>query len=488
MEFNSIILKATLIGTSRQKVSVSDFPEFMRSDVQILLDSTHNYEDGFLKSLAMMCTLDNSAAAPIRNDITILQASPKETASYIPDKDIRLLKYLKDNKLFLLILKVIALIVKYQLVLPPIYLVEFIDWAFNEKNKYSYQLRLAIWPLLGTRGKWFVSNCRPDINIGWKNASFEQRLKMFVAMRKSGSALACSRLAITWNTDSEQNKLRFLSVFISVRDEDLDFLENVYADVDTSAEVRMAVFKLLRRHKNSSIVKRYCSILGSIASIDGRNHISFDNFELTPELEQIGINDVVTKEDGYPDFVSKLSSTEIAVLKLVHSVPLDFWRSFTGLDTEGAVGFLTKNPAFRYGFDFTKVIRLFGDSEWAAQHCRCVGVLMPELVSVMSAQDLDDTIDYVEFDKHFVVDSSICRRDDMLQPWERIFSDALVRYIIKSRSFDNSDIVAQMLAVKLDKAADVVIECFLSSNSGNDTLISFLKKVAGYRNMLRMYI
>ena len=94
----------------------------------------------------------------------------------------------------------------------------------------------------------------------------------------------------------------------------------------------------------------------------------------------------------------------------------------------------------------------------------------------------------MEFDKHFVVDSSICRRDDMLQPWERIFSDALVRYIIKSRSFDNSDIVAQMLAVKLDKAADVVIECFLSSNSGNDTLISFLKKVASYRNMLRMYI
>ncbi len=481
------ILSTALLGTASRKVSADVFPDFMRPDVSAILDNSADYEDAFMKSASMLFACANSGLQPVQVDpSSVLQECAADTFPSVSDHDVSLLTYLNDNGLNLLFRFAVSVLRSRRVVFPAYSLPYFVDLAYVNSSKYLYQYRFALWPLLGARGKWLVES----LGLGGQkfvDASHSLRLRMFVAMRKASFKGSASQLGQIWDTASVKQKKEFLSVFLRVWPEDLDFIENAIS-CEKNTAVKTALLELLQRNPGSGVVKFYMKALRKSLTVDGRRHCDFAEVDCVGELAEIGIDAQVTKDSGLPNFLQKLPAGEVIIFKLIQSVPLSFWMEALDCDAAGAVKFLYTNPAFRLGFDFRSVILRFQDSDWAVEHCLYNGKLDMAFVPFLDAARLDRVAENCDIDTDFRISEKLCGNIENYEPWGDWFSNSVVQHIIRTRNFDPSQVCAQLMASKISKSAVYVMESYVSDNYGNDIVVSFFMRVLKLRKIINSII
>ena len=478
------ILSTALLGTSSRKVDIDGFPGFLRSDVAGILDRTADYEDGFLKAASMVFACANSGAEPLRvQDSEIIRECLPDARPVMQDQFVSLLIYLNDNGLMHLFRYALWVLRGRGLVFPHYALPYFVNMAYAGSGKYIYQYRFALWPLLGNRGKWLVDS----MGLGgdkFVDSHHPLRLRMFVAMRKAAFRASALQLKSIWDTAAAKHKKDFLSVFLRVWDEDLDFLWDVFSS-DDSADVRSMALYLMRRNPNSRVVKFLTDALGRSLTIDGRRHCDFAEPDCVYELSRFGISGTVDKDSGLPPFLAKLPESEVIIFKLIQSVPLSFWTGTLGCGPDAAVKFLMTNPAFKIGFDFRKVIIQFQDPAWAVEHCLYTGRFDAAFVTFLDAQSLDRIADHCDFDTDFRITDKLCGNIDNYEPWGDVFSHAVIQHIIRTRNFDPTQGTVQLMATKLSPSAAYTMQSYISDNYGNDVVVSFFMRISKLRKTIQ---
>lgn len=483
------IISTALLGTANRKIYPEDFPDFLRSQLPFLSDnSSICYEDRFLQAASITFAAANAGMEPAEAlPGEILAESNPEILRYCSDTQASFMLYLLRNGHTYILNFAMSFLRKKGLILPPFALPVFVREAYLAGGKYMYQTRFAVWPILGNRGKWLVSA------LGYDSAKFQDvahstRLKMFVAMRKASFRDSARQLDFIWGEISDKQKKEFLSVFLAVWDNDLDFLWGVFNNPQESADIRKTALQLLLRNPNSVPVKTFMQVLGESFSIDGRRHCDFKDIELSQQLKDFGISTTILKTENLPAFLNKLSDTEIVVFRLINSVPLQFWTNALGLDSAKAAAFLQQNPAFKLGFDFRNVIIKFRDSEWAEHYCMYYSRLFKNLFPLLDVDQLERLSEYVDFDDDFAINEKICGAIDNYDIWGKGFSEAVLHYMIRSRNFENTLPTAQFLAVKLHESADFTMSSYIQEHSGNDIVTAFFLRVRKLRGNLRRFI
>ncbi len=481
------ILSAALLGTSNRKVSAESFPEFMRSDVSAILDNSADYEDAFMKSASMLLACANSGIKPVNVDpSSVLGECAADMLNFVSDRDVSLLTYLNDNGLNHLFRFALWVLRSRRVVFPAYSLPYFVDMAYANSSKYVYQYRFALWPLLGARGKWLVDS----LGLGGQkfvDAPHSLRLRMFVAMRKASFRGSASQLGQVWDSATVKQKKEFLSVFMRVWAEDLDFLNNAIS-CEKNSDVKSELLELLRRNAGSGVVKFYMSALRKSLTVDGRRHCDFAEVDCVDELAALGIDAQVSTESGLPAFLQKLPGREVIIFKLIQSVPLSFWMEALDCDAAGAVKFLYTNPAFRLGFDFRGVILRFQDCDWAVEHCIYNGKMDMAFVPFLDAARLDRIAENCDIDTDFRISEKLCGNIENYEPWGDWMSNSVVQHIIRTRNFDPSQACAQFVAAKVSKSAAYVMESYVSDNYGNDIVVSFFMRVLKLRKIINSII
>ncbi len=470
-----------MLGTTGRRVQSESFPEALRADVSALLDSGCDYEDGFLRSVSLFFAYHNSGKLPDKaHPESILSQSAAEVRPYMTDSAVSILNYLYDNVLVYIFRYALWHYNSSGLILPSHSLPRFLELAYTSGSKYMHQFRLAVWPLLGNRGKWLVDT----LNLGgerFSDASHPLKLRMFVAMRKAGLKGSVQQLQIIWGSISNKQKKDFLSVFMNVHSWDLDFLWQVFGE---GGPCGMMALNLMLRHPASKPVEHYMQVLDQSLRIDGRRHCDFSDIADREKLAEMGIDGKVSDDANLPEFLKKLPENEVVVFKLIQAVPLIFWMRKMDCDAAAAARFLDVNPAFRIGFDFKSVISRFRDVEWAVEYCILRGVFCADFLPFMDAESLERVAQHCDLDGSFRINEKICGLADNYSPWLPEFSMAVVNHIIHTRNFENTSATAQFLAVKLSRQCDMAIQSYIADNYGNDMVVSFFQLLAKYRKLV----
>lgn len=484
MKLTDSLINVALLGTSNRKLIDSEIPDFLRPHISELSENHEDYEDYFFKLTAISFSCENSGCSSVSldDDSKIVGAIP-ETLSYIDRNKSNLLVFLAKQNFSIVLKYAFNYFKNQQLIIQPYALPYFINKAYNFNDKYVYQFSLSIWPLLGNRGKWLVENCN-FASEKWENSSHAQHLKMFVAMRKQGLAASSKFLSNNWESESSAHKSDFLSVFGRVLDSDLDFLEKVFEN-DKSQKVKDLAFRLLQQNENSIVAKFYSETLNSIISFDGKKDFEFEPISNSEELQKFGISDDLNDGDEYPPFLTRLSTAEKIVYKLIHSVPFSFWKKLTTFSSKKLAAFLLECPAFKFGFNFKKTILRFRDSEWAFEYCKYYDIIFQEFMPVFSSRQLETLAEYCDFDKNFYISDKIFGNFDNFETWGEKFSLKVLIYIIKSRNFDNSPNCAQFLATKLSDYMNIFISDYLYDHKDNDIVTTFFKRISVFLSYMK---
>ncbi len=199
-------------------------------------------------------------------------------------------------------------------------------------------------PLLGTRGRWFLSmhpQFRELVSVPdeekWQGGTRQERLALFIHLRRRDPHGALALLQRGWEKEKPADKAAFLeklAMGLSMHDE--PFLEQCLHN--GRAPERRVAASLLASLPDSRLVQRMCQRLDSWITWDGY-HLSFDTpEEPDPEAQRDGIAPVAPQWQGGP---------KAACLGQVASlVPPEWWCEKTGLQPEA-------------------VLQVFLDSDWA---------------------------------------------------------------------------------------------------------------------------
>ncbi|MBR4267568.1 MAG: hypothetical protein IKQ46_16130 [Bacteroidales bacterium] len=483
MKLTEKIINIALLGTSNRKLERVDLPDFIQSQLPEPSEN-QDYEDYFFKVSSLTFGCENSGLLPQKIDSTFfMKPFEPDSSPYIDNNKISLLIYLVDSGLRLLLNYGFYYLRACRMLLPPFALPYFVARAFNFSDKYVYQYRLAVWSLIGNRGKWLVENADFP-SEKWSNSSHSRRLKMFVALRKAGLNSSSKYLSDNWLTLSPKQKSDFLSVWGRVLDSDLDFLQNAF-DTETSPKIKQLLLKLLLQNENSSIVKQDIQFLENIIKFDGKKSIDFSEIEFSEDLQQRGLSVVNTENNNLPTFFERLSDSEKLVFQLIHRMPFSFWQKFTGFDAKNTNQFLLENPSFKFGFNFLDVIKNFRDKNWAFEYCKYNSIIYQCFMPFLDADSLEILSEYCDFDFDFFFSEKLCGNFDNFQVWKDNFSLKILKFIINKRNFSNTILSAQFAAIKLSANMEHFIYVYICEHEDNDIVSTFFRRLHEYRKYLK---
>jgi Family of unknown function (DUF5691) len=252
--FNEI-LNTALIGCERKSLSLSQ-PGGKLGELLAQLD-LNDREGTLLGAAALVSLYERAGSLPLKDTQQLPEASEPDTAERCSKVAIIHLSMMLRGEYqgvlpeWLAKLAVAGKRVTEEL-LPPLL----------ELGRVREGLREYILPVLGTRGRWLMSQnpnwdystARFDETI-WETGSSEQRRLFLVELRKRDTDRARELIASTWQQESLKDRLNFLATYennLSLEDE--VFLEKVLDD--RRKEIRRTAADLLARLPESALRKR----------------------------------------------------------------------------------------------------------------------------------------------------------------------------------------------------------------------------------------
>ncbi|MFI1994341.1 DUF5691 domain-containing protein [Actinoplanes sp. NPDC020271] len=145
-------------------------------------------------------------------------------------------------------------------VVPPVLLPALLDAA-----RRNTTVRPGVARVAGRRGgwlaaqradwRWLLDEAAPVTLVDWSTASGAERLGHLITLRRTDPARARELVAGTWNTESSENRARFLGTFADgLSPDDEELLERALDD--RRKEVRQTAVELLRRLPGAALGQR----------------------------------------------------------------------------------------------------------------------------------------------------------------------------------------------------------------------------------------
>ncbi len=200
-----------------------------------------------------------------------------------------------------------------------------------ELGRNSRQLRSAILPVLGRRGRWLAGQnpdwdyvVGEDIEETWAIGSRAARAILLQQLRAENPAPARERLAAVWEQEKLDERLAFIETFqtgLSIDDE--PFLEAALDD--RRKEVRQKAAELLAHLPESRLCQRMAQRVRAALSLkEKRNRLHLD-FTLKDASEELTRDGIDSKQPP-----RLLGEQSWRLMQMVAATPLSIWFQIKG--------------------------------------------------------------------------------------------------------------------------------------------------------------
>lgn len=318
---------------------------------------------------------------------------------------------------------------------------QIVDLIQQGKN-FSNQTKSKIVQVIGNKGIWTLQYDRslnysiPMANdYAWNEGSSQERKQVFSSLRKTDADASIRLLRSTWPTEPVVTKKAFLEIIqqTSVAS-DLPFIGELYADEftyqpkekKTDKECRRICASILLKYPDTDLYKQTAKGLepyftkgkkGIIGLVTGKEKISFD----LPDVEDDFWNARVMEQrygfetKGY-DIARFSTVIQHWLSGLLEYLPLQFWVDSFGSDRRRTIQYWLNNDRYK-----TKVS---GQS---------ISIFEPALIA--QAKNFNDA------DAAAVL-ADILDRAESIQLLQYMHRDAFESHIIKSKLFDDPEVLA----------------------------------------------
>ncbi len=363
MNVNESIINTALLGTANREFTPDGFPEALAKAFPLLQGQAGNTEETFYRFASLVFAYQQAGIEPpVTQNLEPIGEAPEEEKSYFPAEAGELLVSLHTDRSRYLLLYAYRQAARCNRLIPPRYLPELLNRAFEKNNPTKYEEQTLLARLSGQRGRWLLPQMGlPTWNSAettdWSTASHTERKEWLSHLRETNPEEGLRLLQTDLKNDSAQHRedlIQCLAIGLNKGDE--AFLEEI-ATTDRSNGVKEKARQLLRSMPDSKLVTTYCELLRDKLHYHTLFGWSYDKLDYTPEMKQLDLEEVSS---------NKKEKDELFLLRqLAERVPLSFWTVFYNCTPEKAAEKLTRKPPFAPFFHVQLPITLFQDRQWA---------------------------------------------------------------------------------------------------------------------------
>ncbi len=320
------ILTTALVGTERKTLT----PIAPTNQLSELLSQLNynNPEGALLSATAIISLYQKAGQIPVTDNQplpTPCQTDNNLNCSPLSAQHLKVM-LLKERQQLLPEWLAAAAAAKKQV--PAYYLPELLELGRNSLN-----LRLAIMPVLGKRGRWLAAQnpewdyvVGEDIEVTWETGSNAARQLLFQQLRTSNPAEAREKLTKVWASGKPEEKLLFIELLqTGLNIDDEPFLEAALDD--KSQEIGKKAAELLAHLPESRLCQRMAKRVTSALIIKQNRHRLHLDFNLNNSSDKGMTIDGINGKH-HPKL---LGEKAWKILQMVASTPLSLWTEINGV-------------------------------------------------------------------------------------------------------------------------------------------------------------
>ncbi|WP_300700902.1 DUF5691 domain-containing protein [Bacteroides sp.] len=477
MNVTEPIINAALLGTAAKEFTPVSFPPSLEETFSRIQEKADNAEAAFYQIVALTFAYQR-AGMEVSSDENAVETeeAPEEEKPYFDREAGELFNLLNINRNRYLLLYAYRKAAGCNKVIPPLYLQNLINHAFDRNNPDRRQEQELLSQLAGKRGRWLL----PQMGLKdwgdtetdtWETASHEERKRMLCRLRESQPEQGLALLQTELKNESATHRdelIQCLQINLSKADE--AFLQEI-AGTDRSINVKQTASNLLFRIPDSELVKAYCDLLRGKLHYKMLLGWSYDKLTYTPEMKKLGLEEVSSNK--------KEKDEEFLLRQLAERVPLSFWEELFDCSPEKAASKLAKKPPFGPYFNLCRPIENFNDNLWAYHtlkenpnennNINLIGLLTPEQREKINFQISSNS---------FSIPDSWFNADG--REWGIKFSARVLQQLVRSNYYYYSKEIAEQLALYLSKEIYPKLEQYTIVHSADNSATKLYESLNEY--------
>lgn len=477
MTMTNDLINMGLLGTTGKELTPSDVPSFLNASLAKIKASQKDTEDGFYKMAATLfaCSRSGVEAARKQEAEALPEAQPEEKA-YLPVTKARLLHELLQNRNIHLLLYGYDCAIRQKILIPPDYLPEMLEHAFEQGNPNAYNEKKRLSQLMGNRGRWYLHlqgmQClEEEKELPWDTSTHAQRRNLLRDIRSRDPHKALDMLRSEWKSESAQHRAELLNCLeINLSADDETFIAQVHA-TDRSENVRNTALSLLQSLPESQVIRFYCNKLKEHLRYRRLFGWTITKIEYSEELKKYGIAEVSrNKGESDSDFILR---------QMCESVPLSFWCELFDCDRAKAAERLRESPPFAKHFDLSRPVLKFKDKEWAFILTKKTSQINYSYIPLLTpAQREQLNLNTTPSDRIYPDKSWFGTTDE---GWGINFSTHVMKIIMKARFFYQDKEIAELLGLYMPPEMKRQLLSMEQDYAGNDNArAEYCRKIRQY--------
>lgn len=319
------VVTTALVGTQRRALSLT-LPTGQLGDILSDLNSS-DPEGALLSAVAAISLYQQAGQLPVKNHQPLPQRCPPDESPCCSTRAGQYLRLMLLKEREKLLPEWLAAAAKAGKRAP-----EHCLPGLLELGRNSRQLRSAILPVIGKRGRWLAAQnpdwdyvVSEDIDQTWATGSCAARQLLLQQLRAENPTAARERVAAIWQQEKSDERLAFIETFqIGLSIDDEPFLEAALDD--RRKEVRRKAADLLAHLPESRLCQRMAErVRSSLILKEKRNRLQIDFTQPEISDEEMTRDGIDSKQPPH-----LLGENSWRLLQMVAATPLSIWFQING--------------------------------------------------------------------------------------------------------------------------------------------------------------